>query len=128
MTSWTISGTYLEFCSCDPGCGCNFKGSPNSAEGNSTFAEPGAVDRAAVDLNVDGKNSSISINEIAEAFMAPLRSPVSGAENNVRIVKEGGFIWADGEIATNERMKVETPEISFDLTGRHSFAPSEYAN
>jgi hypothetical protein len=54
---------------------------------------------------------------------------VSGEVNNVRIVKEGGFIWADGEIATNERIKVETPEISFELSGRHSvFAPFEYAN
>ena len=202
MTSWTISGTYLEFCSCDAGCGCNFKGFPNSAEGNcqallghrieqgafdgldlsgskvvwalwlpgaiherggrghayidsdsdeqyealsriwqgeegysffeifnSTFAESGAVDRAAVDLNIDGKSSSISVNGIAEALMTPLRSPVSGEENKVRIVKEGGFIWADGEIATNERIKVETPEISFDLSGRHSvFAPFAYAN
>src|SRR5439155_23441039 len=34
MAGWKLSGTYLEFCSCDPGCGCNFKGSPNSAEGN----------------------------------------------------------------------------------------------
>jgi hypothetical protein len=42
--------------------------------------------------------------------------------NNVRIVKEGG-------VATNERVKVETPEISFEVAGRHSvFAPFEYAN
>jgi hypothetical protein len=34
MADWTLSGTYLEFCSCDAGCGCNFRGSPNSAEGN----------------------------------------------------------------------------------------------
>ena len=34
MAGWTLSGTYLEFCSCDPGCGCNFRGSPNSVEGN----------------------------------------------------------------------------------------------
>jgi hypothetical protein len=61
--------------------------------------------------------------------MTPLRSPVSGEVNNVRIVKEGGFIWAEGEIATNERIKVETPEISFEVAGRHSvFAPFEYAN
>ena len=61
--------------------------------------------------------------------MTPLRSPVSGEENNVKIVKEGGFIWAEGEIATNERIKVEAPEIRFDLSGRHSvFAPFKYAN
>ena len=95
---------------------------------NSTFDAPSAVDRVSVDLTIDGKSSRIAIEGVADAVMTPLRSPVSGAENNVRIVKEGGFIWADGEIATNERMKVETPEISFDLTGRHSFAPFEYAN
>ena len=66
---------------------------------------------------------------VADAVMTPLRSPVSGEENNVKIVKEGGFIWAEGEIATNERIKVEAPEISFDLSGRHSvFAPFQYAN
>jgi hypothetical protein len=202
MATWTISGTYLEFCNCDPGCGCNFRGSPNSAEGNcqallghrieegafdgldlagskvvwalwwpgaiherggrghayidcesddqyealsriwrgeegysffeifnSTFDEPGAVDRVAIDLEVDGKSSGISVNGIADAVMTPLRSPVSGEVNNVRIVKEGGFIWAEGEIATNERIKVETPEISFEVAGRHSvFAPFDYAN
>ena len=32
--SWNLRGTYVEFCNCDPGCGCNFKGSPTSPEGN----------------------------------------------------------------------------------------------
>ena len=201
MADWTLSGTYLEFCSCDPGCGCNFRGSPNSAEGNcqaliahrvedgdfdgldltgsqitwalwwpgaihegggrghayvgcesdeqyealgrvwrgeegyalfeifnSTLDAPSAVDRVSVELTVDGKSSSVSIDGVADAVMTPLRNPVTGEENNVKIVKDGGFIWAEGEIATNERMKVEAPEISFDLSGRHSvFAPFEYA-
>ena len=96
---------------------------------NSTFSEPSAVDRAAIDLKVDGKSSSISIDGIADAVMTALRSPVSGEENKVRIVKEGGFIWSDGQIATNERIKVNAPEVSFDLAGRHSvFAPFEYAS
>ena len=202
MADWNVAGTYLEFCSCEPGCACNFKGSPNSPEGNcqallahriddgtfdgldlsgskvvwalwwpgaihdgggrehayvdsesdeqydalsriwrgeegyslfeifnSTFSEPSAVDRAAIDLKVDGKSSSISIDGIADAVMTALRSPVSGEENKARIVKEGGFIWSDGQIATNERIKVNAPEVSFDLAGRHSvFAPFEYAS
>lgn len=202
MAGWTLSGTYLEFCSCDPGCGCNFKGSPNSREGNcqalithrieegsfdgidlagsavswalwwpgaiherggrghayvdcesdeqfealrriwrgeegyslyeifnSTLDEPTAVDRVRIELQVDGKSSRVAIDGIAEAVMMPLRNPVSGEENTVRIVKDGGFIWADGEIATNERMQVDSPEVAFDLAGRHSvFAPFAYSN
>lgn len=32
-TKWTISATYYEFCSCNPGCTCNFAGFPSSANG-----------------------------------------------------------------------------------------------
>jgi hypothetical protein len=201
MASWKISGTYIEFCNCEAGCGCNFKGSPNSPEGNcealishrieegtfdgldlagakvswalwwpgaihdgggrghvfvdaaddqadalgriwrgeegyslfeifnSTLAEPTAVERTAVDLDIAGKRSRVTIGDAVEAVMTPLLNPVSGEENNVRIVKDGGFIWADGEIATNEQLRVETPEVSFEVSGRHSvFAPFSYAN
>ena len=34
VAEWRIRGTYLEFCNCDPGCGCNFRGLPTSPEGN----------------------------------------------------------------------------------------------
>jgi hypothetical protein len=202
MADWKLSGTYLEFCNCDPGCGCNFRGVPNSAEGNceafvshriekgsfdgldlsgsavswalwwpgaiherggrghayiqcesdeqfealsriwqgeegysffeifnSTFEEPGAVERATIELTVDGKKSRVRIEGVAEAVMTPLLNPVSGDENNVRIVKDGGFIWADGEIATSERLWVDAPGISYEVAGRHTvFAPFEYAN
>jgi len=61
--------------------------------------------------------------------MTPLLNPVTGDENNVRIVKDGGFIWADGEIANSERLWVDAPGISYEVAGRHTvFAPFEYAN
>ena len=33
-TPWMMTGTGYEFCNCDFGCGCNFKGFPNSADGS----------------------------------------------------------------------------------------------
>ena len=50
VTDWRIPGTYLEFCNCDPGCGCNFRGFPTSPEGNcqaviSHVIEEGASER-----------------------------------------------------------------------------------
>jgi hypothetical protein len=95
---------------------------------NSTLDETTDVDRAAINMTVDGKSSKVAIEGVAEAVMTPLRSPVSGDENHIRIVTDG-FIWKDGEIATNEVMKVSANGISFDLSGRHAvFAPFEYAN
>lgn len=191
--SWSLSGTYVEFCNCDPGCGCNFRGVPSSPEGNcealtaarveegryggvdlagtevawalwwpgaihdkggyghafvdcsskeqfaglatiyrgeagypyfeifnSTFVSPTAVERADVELVVDGKRSIIRVDSRCEGVMEPLTNPVSGAENDVRIVKPGGFIWKDGEIAQGSRMMATLPHITFETSGRHA--------
>jgi hypothetical protein len=190
---WALRGTHIELCSCAPGCDCNFRGVPNSPEGNceallgsvissghsdevdlsdtrvawalwwpgaihekggrghayvdcetdeqfevlrtiwrgeaghayfeifnSTFDEPTAVDRATIDAVVDGRRSGFSVSGVGVAQMEPLRNPVSGAENNVRIVKPDGFIWKDGAIGQGTRLHVDLPEMSFDLTGRHA--------
>jgi hypothetical protein len=198
---WHLKGYDLELCSCDPGCGCNFRGFPNSKEGNceafvcnvieegrngsvdlagcnvawalwwpkaihegggrghafvdcttdeqfealskiwrgeagyayfeifnSTFVEPTRVERATIDLKLDGKSSRFSVKG-AEGIMAPLRNPVSGDENVVRIVNPNGFIWRDGEVAQGEKLKVDLPGIRIDHTGRHGiFARFEWTN
>lgn len=95
---------------------------------NSTFVEPSATERATVNVRLDGKSSSFSVEGVGEAVMEPLRNPVTGAENFVRIVKRDGFIWKDGEIAQGKRLKVDLPEMSFDVTGRHAvIAPFDWS-
>jgi hypothetical protein len=170
VAEWRISGTYLEFCNCDPGCGCNFRGVPSSPEGNceavishvieegsfdgvdlagakvswiwrgkegyglyeifnSTLDETTAVERATVEITVDGKRSRVAIDGVTENQMTPLTNPVTGAENDVRIVKTSGFIWRDGEIAQSETFRVDLPEMSWDLSERHSvFSTFDYSN
>jgi hypothetical protein len=193
VTTWHLAGTHIELCSCAPGCDCNFRGFPNSPEGNceafvcavidegaadqvdlantrvawalwwpgaihekggrghayvhcesdeqfaalrtiwrgeagheffeifnSTFDEPTAVDRATVDATVDGRRSGFSVSDVGGATMEPLRNPVTGSENNVRIVKPDAFIWKDGAIGQGKRLHVDIPEMSFDLSGRHA--------
>ena len=198
---WSLSGTHIELCSCDPGCGCNFRGFPTSLEGNcmalvaskiddgrygsvdltgcevawalwwpgaihdkggrghafvdcstddqyaalatiwrgeagypffeifnGSFVEPTAIERADVDLVVDGKRSTIRIGSLAEGIIEPLRNPVTGAENDVRIVKDTGFIWKDGQIAQGARMMVALPEMTFETSGRHAVvAPFDWS-
>ncbi len=190
--TWRLQGTALEFCSCDPGCACNFAGSPNSKEGNceallgsiievgnldgvdlsgakvawalwwpgaihdgggrghafvecdrdeqfdalakifrgevgyeffeifnSTFSEHSAVDRAKVDVTRDDRESSMSVGGVADAAMQPLLG-VSGGVNDVRIVKPNAFIWKEGKVGTSTVLKVELPEMAFDVSGRHA--------
>ena len=202
MADWQIAGTYIEFCNCDPGCGCNFRGVPSSPEGNcqavishvietgsfdgtdlsgakaswalwwpgaihegngkghayldcasdeqyealsriwrgeegyglfevfnSMLDEKTAVDRATIDLTLDGTRSRVAINGVTENQMTPLTNPVTGEENEVRIVKKEGFIWRDGEIAQSETFSVDLPEMSWDLSARHTvFSSFDYAN
>ena len=202
MAEWQIAGTYLEFCNCDPGCGCNFRGLPSSPEGNcqallshliesgsfdgtdlagsraswalwwpgaihegggrghayidcaedeqyealariwrgeegyglfeifnSMLDEKTAVDRTTIDVTVDGRSSHVAIEGVADSRMTPLTNPVTGAENDVRIVKTTGFIWRDGEIAEGDTFRVDLPEMSWDLSGRHAvYSKFDYTN
>jgi hypothetical protein len=54
------------------------------------------------------------------AQMEPLRNPVTGEENDVRIVKPGAFIWKDGEVAKSTSLAVELPEMAFAVSDRHA--------
>jgi hypothetical protein len=201
MADWRIAGTYIEFCNCDPGCGCNFHGLPNSPEGNcqavishviesgssdgvdlagakaswalwwpgaihegngrghayidatdeqyealsriwrgeegyglfeifnSMLDETTSVERAAVDITVDGTRTRVSVEGVTENQMTPLTNPVTGDEVEVRIVKKSGFIWRDGEIAQGEKFHADLPDMSWDLDGRHTvFSTFDYSN
>ena len=201
MAVWQIAGTYVEFCNCDPGCGCNFRGLPTSPEGNcqalishviesgsaddtdlvgakaswalwwpgaihegngrghayidctdeqyeplgriwrgeegyglfeifnSMLDEKTTVERATIDITVDGRRSGVKIEGVTENRMMPLTNPVSGAETDVRIVKTTGFIWRDGEIAESERFQIDLPEMSWDLAQRHAvYSTFDYTN
>jgi len=86
------------------------------------------VERRTIDIALDGRRSRYSVDEVAEAVLTPLRSPVGDEENDVRILKPEGFIWKDGAIGTSERLRVELPEMNFDVSGRHTvYAEFDYA-
>lgn len=50
MADWYLSGTGLELCNCYPGCGCNFRGYPNSADGSCHGLGANAIEEG----NLDG--------------------------------------------------------------------------
>jgi hypothetical protein len=87
---------------------------------NSTLAEPTGVERARVELTLDGPRSHIVVGDAVRATMAPLLDPVSGEENVVRIVKPAGFDYQDGQVARTERMNVDASGIAFAYEDAHA--------
>ena len=90
--------------------------------------ETRTVERAKLDIRstaaLEGKIEGVSENR-----MTPLTNPVTGAENEVRIVKTRGFIWLDGEIAESDTFQVELPEMAgTSPTGTAVFSSFDYAN
>ena len=83
-----------------------------------------------IKMDVNGRNSSFSIDGILEAKLTPLKNPVTGEENEVHIVfPKGGLIWDDGDSAATSVMKVDQGDIKFDHTGQSAFfAPVEWTN
>jgi hypothetical protein len=78
------------------------------------------LERAAIDAVFDGKSSRFAVTGGGRADVEPLRNPVSGAENEVRVVKPNGFIWKDGSVAQSAVLEVDVPGISFAHSGRHA--------
>ena len=83
-----------------------------------------------IKMDVNGRNSSFSIDGILEAKLTPLKNPVTGEDNEVHIVfPKGGLIWDDGDSAATSVMKVDQGDIKFDHTGQSAFfAPVEWTN
>ncbi|PKB66582.1 MAG: hypothetical protein BZY81_06710 [SAR202 cluster bacterium Io17-Chloro-G4] len=83
-----------------------------------------------IHMNVNGTNSSFSIDGILEAKMMPSKNPVTGEDNEVHIVfPKGGLIWNDGSSGTTSTMNVDYGAVKFDHTGMSGiFAPVEWTN
>lgn len=74
-----------------------------------------------IELNVDGRRSSIRIGNTLEVQMKPLVNPVTGVEQNVHITyPDGGFFWNDGAICTTETMRVHFGDVVMSHAGKFS--------
>ena len=82
--------------------------------------EQSAVSPSPRMLNAGSLDGGVSHRADLAGNLGTGASPVSGVENNVRIVKPDAFIWKDGAIGQGKRLQVDIHEMSFDLSGRHA--------
>jgi hypothetical protein len=194
IPKWNMKEDYVETCSCDHGCPCNFDGFPTygfcralvlyhvrngsygsinlggidvvfaaswpkaihegngttqlfigkkateeqrraildifsgKAKGEGPFAlfagtfkyvlEPQFVDIVA---KIDGKKSSFSVPDIIDVQLESFRNPVTGEEQVTKIELPNGFIWKVVDATKSKIMRICTPSLNFDDSGKNAF-------
>lgn len=74
-----------------------------------------------IQMNVDGKRSGFSVPGVLEAKLTPHVDPVSGKDNDVQIALPNGFIWKTAHAVKPVAMRIMSPQMNFDYSGRNAF-------
>jgi len=98
------------------------------AKGNGPFAlfattmkyilEPQFVD---IETKIDGKNSSFSVPGVIDVQAESFKNPVTGDESDARITLPKGFIWKEAMACYTKKMRIVSPNITFDDSGKNAF-------
>ncbi len=82
------------------------------------FLDPQFVD---IKVNIDGKRSSFSVPDVMDVQVESFVNPVTGEEQDTKIQLPKGFIWRLAEAAKTKIMKISTPYLNFDDSGKNAF-------
>jgi hypothetical protein len=75
----------------------------------------------AINVKIDGKRSSFSVPDIIDVQIENFRNPVTGEEQDTKINLPHGFIWKIADCARSRIMKIMTPSLNFDDSGKNAF-------
>ena len=70
---------------------------------------------------IDGKKSSFSVPSILDVQVENFVNPVTGEEQDTKIHLPKGFIWKVADAAKTKVMRILTPNLNFDHSGKNAF-------
>jgi hypothetical protein len=81
------------------------------------------LDPQFVDINakVDGRKSSFSVPGIIDVQVENFINPVTGEEQDTKVQLPKGFIFKLADAARTRVMKILTPSLNFDDSGKNAF-------
>jgi hypothetical protein len=82
------------------------------------FLEPQFVD---INANIDGKKSSFSVPDVMDVQIENFTNPVTGEEQDTKVQLPNGPIWKLAEAAKSKIMRITTPSLNFDHSGKNAF-------
>jgi hypothetical protein len=74
-----------------------------------------------IDAKIDGKKSRLSIPDVLDVQVESFKNPVTGEEQDTKIQLPKGFIWKLAEAAKSRIMRISTPHLNFDDSGKNAF-------
>jgi hypothetical protein len=80
-------------------------------------------------FNLNGKNSSVQIGDAGAIAVEPIKNPVTGEPEGVRIEHETGFIFKGAEVVSARECRVSVEGLGFSHPNKAGFvAQTRYAN
>jgi hypothetical protein len=70
---------------------------------------------------IDGKKSSFSIPGLLDVEIESFKNPVTGEEQDTKIQLPKGFIWTLADACKSRIMKISTPSLNFNDSGKNAF-------
>ena len=81
------------------------------------------------EFHLDGRNSSVRVGNAIKVAVEPIKNPVSGAPESVRIDHSTGFIFKEAECVSAAEMKVNSGELQFAWPDKAAFVTQvQYGN
>jgi hypothetical protein len=80
--------------------------------------EPQFVD---IKKKIDGKKSSFSVQGVLDVQVEAFKNPVTGEEQDTKIQLSKGFIFKLADACKTKIMKISTPNLNFDDSGKSAF-------
>jgi hypothetical protein len=80
-------------------------------------------------FNLNGKNSSVKIGDAMDIALEPIKNPVTGEEESVRVEHSTGFIFKSAECVSAAKMRINAGELKFSWPNKAGFvAKVKYGN
>lgn len=80
-------------------------------------------------FHFNGRNSSVQIGNLMNVAVEPIKNPVTGDAESVRIEHATGFIFKAAECVAAAQMDVQVKELKFSWPGKAAFvAQVKYGN
>jgi len=80
-------------------------------------------------FNINGRNSSVKIGDVMDVIVEPIKNPVTGEPESVRIEHSTGFIFKEAECVSAAKMDVKAGELKFSWPNKAAFVTKiKYGN